>query len=72
MKSLKISLKKFTKDTLERYTGSKVKDFQPYILLANFESYLEKFAANTNNKIIRGSAMEVCHAKKDGITIIRY
>ncbi len=35
---------KIAGDMLERYTGSTLKDFQKYILLTNFNKYLNVFA----------------------------
>ena len=58
--------------TLERYTGSSIGDFQPYILLTNFPKYLEIFAKKVNKKIIKGSAMTCCHDEKEKITMINY
>jgi len=39
---------KIIRDCLERYTGSEIKDFQPYILLTNFRKYLTIFADQKN------------------------
>lgn len=55
---------------LERYTGSSVDHFQPYILLTNFHSYINLFAATQNRRIITGSVMSVCHDEEKGISII--
>ena len=57
---------------LERYTGSPIKQFQPYILLTNFDTYLDLFAAISKQPITSGLAMRVCHDKKHGISIISY
>lgn len=58
--------------TLERYTGSILDDFQPYILLTNFHKYLEIFAKVQNQEITYGSAMSCCHDKTNKITIINF
>ncbi len=58
--------------TLERYTGSKATDFQPYILLTNFHQYITDFATKFKEPIYQGSAMSVCHCAKKGISIINY
>ncbi|MDR3492770.1 MAG: AMP nucleosidase [Gammaproteobacteria bacterium] len=70
-------INQFTRDrvgisTLERYTGSKVEDFQPYILLTNFYKYVKNFSETLEEPIHHGSAMVVCHSKNNGITIINY
>jgi AMP nucleosidase len=57
-------------DTLERFTGSKISDFQPYILLTNFTQYVESFSEKFKAPISRGSGMIVCHSKKNRITMI--
>jgi AMP nucleosidase len=35
------------KNWLPRYTGVELKDFKPYVLLTNFDNYLDLFAAQT-------------------------
>jgi AMP nucleosidase len=57
-------------DTLERYSGSKVSDFQPYILLTNFTQYVESFSEKLQAPISRGSGMIVSHSKKNLVSII--
>lgn len=59
-------------DLLERYTGSQITQFQPYILLTNFEKYLQIFAEITKQKIINHSVMHSFHDKKTGISMINY
>lgn len=58
--------------TLERYTGSSIEDFQPYILLTNFYKYVKSFSESLNEHIHHGSAMVVCHSKKAGVSIINF
>lgn len=60
------------RDTLERYSGSEVKDFQPYLLLTNFPRYVQYFAENRNLPIIEGSMFKVAHSPKDGISILDF
>lgn len=55
---------------LERYTGSKAADFQPYILLTNFTQYVESFSKKLKEPILRGSGMIICHSPKNRISII--
>lgn len=59
-------------ETLERYTGSKASDFQPFILLTNFTQYVESFSEKFKEPIIHGPGMIVCHSPKNRITIINY
>ncbi len=67
----------FTRDrvgisTLERYTGSKASDFQPYILLTNFFKYVKSFSETFEEPLQQGSVMVACHSKKSGISIINF
>ena len=64
--------KKIGISTLERYTGSEARDFQPYILLVNFERYLEKFSLISKSRIFEGSVMSACHWFKEKITMVNY
>lgn len=57
---------------LERYTGSELEPFQPYILLTNFDKYVELFAKKFNLQLSKGSAMTACHNPKIGISIINF
>jgi AMP nucleosidase len=57
---------------LERYTGSELSQFQPYILLTNFDKYVEAFAKNFNLPLQRGSAMTACHNPQIGVSIINF
>lgn len=57
---------------LERYSGSKVKEFQPFLLLTNFPRYVEYFAASRHLKIHEGSMFTTSHSKKEGISILDF
>src|SRR5262245_5666998 len=59
-------------ETLERYSGSDVKDFQPFILLTNFPRYVDYFAKEYDCKIVEGSMFKVAHWKKGNITILDF
>lgn len=59
-------------DTLTRYSGSALDDFQKFILLTNFPSYVEEFAHIFNVPIIAGSVLRVAHCKDKDISIIDY
>ena len=59
------------KNWLPRYTGRKLEDFGPYILLTNFSYYVELFA-KWNNVEIMGKDKPMQTATADGITIINF
>lgn len=63
---------KIAKDTLERYSGSDVKDFQPYLLLTNFPKYVHYFAQSRNVPVIEGSMFKVAHCPKEVISILDF
>lgn len=65
-----LSRETVAKATLERYTGSKASDFQPYILLTNFTQYVESFSKKLKEPILHGSGMISCHSPKQRISII--
>ncbi len=60
------------RDTLERYSGSKCEDFQPYLLLTNFPKYVVSFAQRHDLPIIEGSMFKVCHSPKEKITMLDF
>jgi len=59
------------KDWLPRYTRNPLKDFGEYILLTNFNDYLEKFAELNDVPIVDKSANMPCATAK-GITMINF
>ena len=59
-------------DTLERYTGSLIADFQDYILLTNYTLYLQWFAQHYSMPILQGSVMQTCHHKEQRISMINF
>ncbi|NBO58746.1 MAG: AMP nucleosidase [Chitinophagia bacterium] len=59
------------KNWLPRYTGRKLEDFGPYILLTNFSNYVELFA-KWNKVEILGKDKPMQSATADGITIINF
>ncbi len=61
----------YARHTLERYTGSSVKEFRSNILLCNFERYVESFAAHTGNEIQSGY-WNVSHDAERDISIINH
>lgn len=63
---------KIARDTLERYSGSSVSDFQPYLLLTNFPRYVVNFAETRNLPIIEGSMFKVAHSPEEKISILDF
>lgn len=63
---------KIAHDTLERYSGSPVKDYQPYILLTNFSKYVHYFAESRQVPVIEGSTFKIAHSPQDQITILDF
>jgi AMP nucleosidase len=58
-------------DWLPRYTGEKLENFGEYILLCNFQNYVDRFAEMHNVEVIgKGKPMKC--ATSDGITIINF
>lgn len=64
--------KQFALETLERYSGSSIDSFQPWILLTNFPRYVDYFSSHYSCEIIEGSMFKVAHSKKLGITILDF
>jgi AMP nucleosidase len=58
--------------TLERYTGSLVDEFQPYILLTNFKSYVDYFSEVSKVDVKHGSVMRSSHSPERKISIIDF
>ncbi|MGM0498303.1 MAG: AMP nucleosidase [Bacteroidota bacterium] len=59
------------KDWLPRYTGTPLESFGKYILLTNFQNYLELFTEWHNTEIIDPDA-QMPTATADGITMINF
>src|SRR5688572_7878105 len=60
------------RETLERYSGSSIEDFQPYLLLTNFPRYVQYFAESRNLPIIEGGMFKVCHSQREKISILDF
>jgi len=65
------SKKEIVDNWLPRYTGTEVKDFGKYVLLTNFDNYVEKFAAHMGVEV-RGRDKAMRNATADGITMINF
>ena len=59
------------KNWLPRYTGVAVEDFGKYILLTNFQNYVEKFA-EMNGVEVQGEDSSMSSATSGDITIINF
>lgn len=59
------------KNWLVRYTQRQLEDFDPYILLCNFNSYVQKFAEMFNVPVV-GEHGNMPNASAHGITIINF
>lgn len=58
--------------SLERYSGSKPEEFQPFILLTNFPRYVDSFMEQTNGRSTLGSMFRVAHSEEHQISIIDF
>lgn len=59
------------KDWLPRYTGMPLAEFSPYVLLTNFDNYVERFA-QLHHTEVRGIGRPMRNATAEGITIINF
>ncbi len=60
------------KDTLERYSGSDIDNFCPYILLTNFSRYIRTFADIFQVPLIEGSMFSSAHVPELEISIVDF
>ncbi len=60
------------RDTLERYSGSEVTAFQPYLLLTNFPDYVHYFAKERNVPVLQGTMFSVAHSPEEQISILDF
>jgi len=65
------SKKEIVENWLPRYTGTNLEDFGKYILLTNFNNYVE-FFAEQHNVEVNGKDKAMPNATHDGITIINF
>lgn len=56
---------------LPRYTGRELKDFSEYILLTNFDNYVQMFADMHGVEVV-GEGRPMRNAQAEGITIINF
>ncbi len=60
------------KDTLERYSGSPVEEFQSYTLLTNFPRYVDYFASEFKGKVYEGAMFKVAHAPEIQMSMLDF
>ncbi len=63
--------KEIVNNWLPRYTGRKIEDFGKYILLTNFQHYIEEFARIFEVEVV-GEDCNMPNAHAKGITIINF
>ena len=61
----------YARQTLERYTGSEIAEFGPYVLLVNFPRYIEDFARLRGIPIRKGH-WTAAHDVASGVSIINF
>ncbi|WP_348663220.1 AMP nucleosidase [Chlamydia vaughanii] len=67
-----ISEQKIAQDMLERYSGSTVEEFCPYLLLTNFSHYTNVFAEAYQVPIAQGSMFSAAHAPQINTSILDF
>lgn len=67
-----ISETRFARDTLERYAGCPIEDFQSNLILTNFPKYVEYFAKTRGIEIVEGAMFKVAHDPEDDITMLDF
>jgi AMP nucleosidase len=60
------------RQTLERYSGCSVSEFQSNLILTNFPKYVEYFAASRGVPIQEGSMFKVAHCPAEDVTILDF
>ena len=61
----------YIRQTLERYTNSKLEDFCEYVLITNFKRYIKRFQEKTNGKLSEGN-FRIVNAKEKNCTMIDF
>ena len=62
----------FAKETLERYAGCSVNDFQSNLLLTNFPRYVDYFAKSRGVSVVEGAMFKVAHCPKEKVSILDF
>ena len=63
---------KIARDMLERYTGTRIRDFRKQIILTNFDYYLQQFRKLGGGSSQFGSVMRVSHSKKLDVSMVDF
>ena len=63
---------KIARDTLERYSGSDIGLYQPFLLLTNFPKYVDYFSESRNVAVHQGSMFQVAHSPEDKVSILDF
>ena len=61
----------YIRQTLERYTNSKLEDFCDHVLITNFKQYIKRFKEKTKGKSAEGN-FRIVHAKEMNCTLIDF
>lgn len=69
---MEIGEEQFAKETLERYSGSPIEEFQSNLLLTNFPRYVEYFAKTRGVKTHDGSMFKAAHCPKEETSILDF
>lgn len=70
--NLGIGEEQFAKETLERYSGSPISDYQSNLLLTNFPRYVDYYAQTRGVKVHEGSMFKVAHCPKEEVSILDF
>ncbi len=62
----------FAEETLERYSGCSVGEFQSNLLLTNFPRYVDYFSKTRNVPISEGAMFKVAHCPKEQVSILDF
>jgi AMP nucleosidase len=60
------------RDALERYSGSPIDLFCPYLLVTNFSRYVDYFAQKRGLKVFQGTMFTVAHSPEEEISILDF
>src|SRR5210317_502932 len=61
----------YIRQTLERYTNSKLEDFCDHVLITNFKQYVKRFQEKTDGKAFEGN-FRIVNAKEMNCTLIDF
>ncbi len=60
------------RQTLERYSGCSVSDFQSNLILTNFPRYVDYFAKTRDVPVLEGSMFKVAHSAEEDVSILDF